>query len=102
LEKNVLSKLIKNTVHDGNLIFDVNKLVDELLRCECMMERHKNYITGGKSEMEKSHRLVEVLTRRSLVDYKVFVNCLMKQQAPLAALLSIDNKGEIEQSLIYI
>ena len=103
LDKRIMSVLYKHTIIDENLIFGINKFVHELLAHRCIFERHKEYILAPGIEKDMNKRLIEVMTRRSVADYKVFVKCLAEHQSDgLAELLAIDNTGTSGKQTISI
>lgn len=77
-------ELCSKTVLDYTLIQDVPAMVDKLLAAKNIVGRHKDYILDEKLATVRNKRLVLVLTRRSVADYKAFVENLKQTQSTLA------------------
>jgi hypothetical protein len=93
LDTATVEKLYVNTLKQENIIDDVDSLAKDLVEHECICERHRKYIMTEIGGMDKNRLLVEVLTRTSVENYKVFVERLKSRQPYLAALLQIDHTG---------
>ena len=84
-----------------NYLLQVDVVVDELHRRGCICERHHAYIQGGEAEHVRNKRLVFVMTKRSIKDYRTFVECLRNKEEPIATQMVIQETGEV-YFLIYI
>jgi hypothetical protein len=93
LDETTFRVLFQNSILEGNLIFNLNIVVDQLVQEGCILERHKNYIIAGTMEMDKSRRMIQIMSRRSQSDYKKFVSCLRRNQNPLGQLLAQNGNG---------
>lgn len=63
-------------------------LLDAMLSAGCIHDRLKDKIESQKEELLKKERCLQMLERRSMYDYKKFINCLVKtkQRAVLSLL----------------
>ena len=64
-----------------DLIDPNNAFVTELANVKCISWPQRNHINQILQERERSSKLLEFLTRRSMVDYERFINVLSKEQA---------------------
>lgn len=95
LDEHITLKLYTNTLLAQNTIFEIDQVLDELVVAGCILDRHKQYVRVEELEFNKNRRLIEVMTRRSVADYKTFVSCINTRQPPLYRLLTIDDNGQL-------
>jgi hypothetical protein len=66
----------------------INGLLDELLSDGCINIRHKDFIETHTSHVAKNENLLFILFRRSVSDFRKFINCLEKtKQHQIVSLL---------------
>ena len=87
LDKTLLVRLEVYLLRSNNEVFCVDEIVNELTACKCISALQQEYITEAKTGRQKTKRLVEVLTRRTVADYWKFVGLVDQNQPLLADLL---------------
>ena len=102
LTEAMVAHLYDCTLPDSNNILNMDDLLVALVRDGCICPRHKVYIESKDGEIERNRRLILVITRRSIKDYKVFVDCLVKQNEPLANLLLKPSQGESYDNVCHL
>jgi Caspase recruitment domain len=60
----------------GNLIDTKHSLLDELLSCDCISSRQREYIKSTQLQAEIGGRLLDILSRGSEKDFNKFIECL--------------------------
>jgi hypothetical protein len=64
-------------------------LLDELLSVGCINDRHRESVMAEKTNSAKNDCLLSIMRRRSISDFKNFIQCLLKtKQHRVASLLS--------------
>ena len=64
--------------------------VTELADVRCITKSQRKHIVNIVQWRDRSDKLLEILTRRSVADFNNFINVLSKQQAHLVPLLGTD------------
>jgi hypothetical protein len=86
-----LGRLTRNLNALTNLIDPDNGFVAELYAANCINVRQKCEIESILSTPKKNQKLLDVLMRRSIRDYELFVHCLfVTGQDRVASILSKD------------
>jgi len=89
-----MRKLTINVVQLMDRIVADVTFVDELGAVGCITLPQKEYLNTLVQPRDRNDKLLEFLTRRSIADFKKFINVLSHKQAPLADLFNA-NGGEI-------
>jgi hypothetical protein len=89
LDMSLVRDLRRHILLEDNMLFNIENLVNELVRNGCLVGRHEKYILqNGDKDRVRTARLVEVISRRSVRHYNVFVECLRNTGNPVGELLS--------------
>jgi hypothetical protein len=73
-----------------------NGLLDHMLSVGCINKRQKESIETGQENADKNERLLNILLRKSIIDYEKFIDCLLKtKQCQVASLVAPEKASEI-------
>jgi len=89
-----MRKLSINGVQLLDRIDSDNSFVDDLGSVECITWPQREHIIKHIHQRDRNDKLLEFLSRRSVADFKKFINVLGKQQ-PYLVLLLVTDGGEI-------
>jgi len=87
LDRTTVNGIYKHIIAENNLFFNIQSLVDELWKNGSILERHRKYVLQGDMDLKKTGRLVDVICRRDIASYRIFLDCLRKTNNPIADLL---------------
>jgi len=79
-----------NRVQLLNLIDPNDAFITELARAECITWSQRDHIVNIGHQRHRSEKLLKFIARRSVADFKIFINCLPNQQEHLVPLLQTD------------
>jgi len=82
--------LTKNRVELLHHVVADVALVTELATVGCITWPQREHVSDIKELRDRNSVLLEVITRRSVADFKKFIDILAKEQAHLKALLHTD------------
>ena len=76
-------------------------LVANLYAKNCITNRQRKSIEAGEDDPKKNDRLLEIMSRKSVANFNLFVKCLQDtQQGHVAALLLNHDSGRPKLSVI--
>jgi len=77
-------------------------LYNELIKCECITLQQKIAIQSEATSYEKNALLIDILTRRSLADFKKFKMCLSLTNQPHITKYLSEGGGNEHSFQLYI
>ena len=95
LDDERLRRLRMNCVHLVDMIDLKCGLLDEMMSVSCITQQQRDAVKEmSSSSAEKNRKLLDILTRRSVVHYRAFLNCLRSNSQSFIARVLEDGGGK--------
>jgi hypothetical protein len=92
LDKMQVAKINVSLTQLIDLIDPNYGLLAELMNCKCLSWRHREHIEVRTVASERNEHLLDILQRRSVADFKNFIECMVKLEQHFAV-KSLKNGG---------